>query len=190
MPRDWLGKTKWPILCPVLCLGQTDINQCYVNKQASISLVSEIRDLGILTDNKLTMSQHICAVVKKAQTRASLIFKCFHSRHRATLLKALITYIWPLLAYATPMWSPYSVKDITKIESVQRSFIKRLPGLSNLPYTKRLEVLGIDSLEICRLCYNLVFVYKILFVLVDLKFSDYFTLRTSSTTRGHEYELF
>ena len=47
--------------------------------------------------------------------------------------------------------------DISKIESVQRSFTKRLPGLSNLPYTKRLEVLGIDSLEIRRLRYHLFF---------------------------------
>jgi len=147
-------------------------------------------DLGILIDNKLTMSQHICTVVKKARTRASLIFKRFHSRHRATLLKAFITYVRPLLEHATPVWSPFSVKDITKIESVQRSFIKRLPGLSNLPYTKRLEVLGIDSLEIRWLRYDLVFVHKMLFGFADLKFSDYFTLRTSSITRGHDYKLF
>ena len=62
--------------------------------------------------------------------------------------------------------------------------------VSNLPYTKRLEVLGIDSLETRRLRYDLVFVYKMLFGLVDLKFSDDFTLRTNSTTRGHDYKLF
>jgi len=95
----------------VLCIGQTDIDQCYAVKQANVSVVSEIRDLGILIDDKLTMSQHICARVKKARTRANVIFKCFHSRHRATLLKASITYVRPLLEYATPVWSPYMLTD-------------------------------------------------------------------------------
>ena len=128
----------------------------------SISPVSLIRDLGILTNNKLTMSQHICTVVKKAQTRASLIYKCFHSTHRSTLLKAYITYVRPLLEYDTLVWSPHTVADVTKIESVQQSFTKRLPGLSNLSYTK---------------C-------------VDLTFSNYFTLRTGSITHGHNDKLF
>jgi len=76
----------------VLCLGQTHIDQCYVIKQNNVSLVSEIRDLGILIDDKLTMSQHICALVKKAQTRASLIFKCFHSRQHVLHVRG---QYWP-----------------------------------------------------------------------------------------------
>ena len=76
-------------------------------------------------------------------------------------------YVRSLLEYATPIWSPCTVADITKLESVQRSFTNRLPGLSNLSYTKRLEVLGIDSLEIRQLCYDLVFVYKMLLGFVD-----------------------
>ena len=77
-----------------------------------------------------------------------------------------------MLEYATPVWSPYTLTDTSKIESVQRSFTKRLPGLSNLPYTKRIEVIGIDSLQIGQLRYDLVFVYKMLLGLIDLKFRN------------------
>ena len=35
----------------------------------------------------------------------------------------------------------FTVAHITKIESVQRSFTKRLPGLRHLAYTKRLDVI-------------------------------------------------
>jgi len=160
----------------VLYLGQSNVRQCYTIKQASISSVSLMCDLGIVIDNKLAMSQHI----NKAQSRASLIFKCFHSKHQATLLKAFVTYVRPLLEYASPVWSPSTITDITKMESVKRSFTKRLPGLKSLSYSKRLEVLGIDSLEVRRLRCGLIYVHKMLFGLVD-----HFTLRLSSTTRGH-----
>ena len=39
--------------------------QCYVIKQARISLVSEIRDLGILIANKITVSQHISILLQR-----------------------------------------------------------------------------------------------------------------------------
>jgi len=38
--------SKQSAVLAVLCLGQTDIDQCYAIKQASVSLVSEIRDLS------------------------------------------------------------------------------------------------------------------------------------------------
>ena len=88
------------------------------------------------------------------------------------------------------MWSPYTAKEIATVESVQRSFTKRLPGLNNLTYAQTLYVLGIESLELRRLRNDVVFVYKMLFGLVDMNFDEYFTLRADCATRGHEYKLF
>jgi len=51
-------------------------------------------------------------------------------------------------------------------------------------------VLGIESLELRRLRNDVVFVYKMLFGLVDMNFDEYFTLRADCATRGHEYKLF
>ena len=87
------------------------------------------------------------------------------------------------------VWSPYTAKEIAKVESVQRSFTKRVPGLNYLTYAQRLCVLGIESLELRRLRNDVVFVYKMLFGLVDMNFDEYFTLRADCATRGHEYKM-
>ena len=106
----------------VLSLGYSKVEQSYKINQANVSFVPAMRDLS---DNKLTMSQHISTITSKARVRASLIFKCFHSKDWSTLFKAFTTYVRPLLEYATPVWSPLTVTNITKIESVQRSFTKK-----------------------------------------------------------------
>jgi len=55
------------------------------------------------------------------------------------------------------IWSPYTVKDIELIESVQRRFTKRLPGFNILPYAERLKRLDLRSLELRRLHTDLFF---------------------------------
>ena len=97
--------------------------------------------------------------------------------------------IRPLLEYASKVWSPCTVAEISKVESVQRSFTKRLPGLNSCNYCTRLCILEIESLQLRRLRSDLIYVYKMLFGLVDLNFTDYFTLRADSVTRGHKYKL-
>ena len=54
------------------------------------------------------------------------------------------------------------IKDIKLIESVQRRFTKRIPGLRSLSYDERLHVLGIPTLEDRRLQHDLVTFFKIL----------------------------
>jgi len=106
------------------------------------------------------------------------------------LVKAYVTYIQPLLEYAVHVWSPYQLEDIARIESVQRRLTKRLSGLSNDDNSSRLATLGLESLELRRLHQDLMYTYRIIFGLVDLDCSRFFTVSPNETIRGHTCKLF
>ena len=116
-----------------------------------LPLVNTVKDLGILIDSRLKLDLHINSIIAKAHARACLIFRCFVSKDRHSLSKAFITYVRSLVEYASCIWSPSNVGLIRKIESVQKRFIKRLPGLNFLDYHERLALLGLESLELRRL---------------------------------------
>ena len=50
-------------------------------------------------------------------------------------------FVWPVLKYNSPVWSPHLIKDINVMERVQKFFTKNLCGLKNLPYNHRLAIL-------------------------------------------------
>ena len=113
----------------------------------------------------------------------------FPFKEPKSLTKAFVTYVRPLVEYASCTWSPSTKTLIKKIESVQTRFTKRIRIIANLTYKERLGKLGLESLERRRLCFALIFVYKILFGLTDLNVSDFFVIRTGSINRGHPYRL-
>jgi hypothetical protein len=87
------------------------------------------------------------------------------------------------------VWSPYLLGDISKVESVQRKFTKRVPGLRTVSYQARLEALKLETLELRRLKFDLTQVFKILNGFVDVDKAKFFDLSTNST-RGHTQKLF
>jgi len=105
-----------------------------------------VKDLGITVDTDVTL--HINNIAAKAHSRANLIHKCFVSKDRDSLLRAYITYVRPLLEYASQAWSPHVVTDIIyKLEAVQRRFTKCLKGMESMVYPSPLKALAIDSLQ-------------------------------------------
>jgi len=52
-------------------------------------------------------------------------------------MKAFIVYVRPTGEYCSVVWSPSLKKDIELIETVQRRFTKRLPGLKHMSYNDR-----------------------------------------------------
>ena len=98
--------------------------------------VSVIGDLGVLIDSDLKLSSHIEAMVTrpKAHQRASPILRCFKCRDPVLLYRAFVTYLRPILEYNCQVWSPAYLYLINKIEWVQKSFTKRLNGLSDVVF--------------------------------------------------------
>ena len=149
-----------------------------------------VSDLGITVTSTLSFSSHIEAIVSKAYSRSGLIFRGFATRNSTVLLRAFTTYVRPLLEYCTPVWSPYQAMDVLKIEKVQKRFTKRIPSLKYRTYAERLAFLSLETLELRRLKFDLIMVYKICNDLVDLQFDDFFTLPNVSSTRNGIYSLF
>jgi len=75
------------------------------------------------------------------------------------------------------------------IEKVQRRFTKRLGGMKTLSYAQRIHILNLRTLELRRLHNELVYFYEIIFGLIDVSRDNFFTLCSSSVTRGHSYKL-
>jgi len=88
------------------------------------------------------------------------------------------------------VWSPTYTAAIKLIESVQRKFIKKLPGYSHLDYASRLRRLKVESLKLRRLHSDLILTYKMLFGLTSISVSDFFLFPNHiHNTRGHAYKL-
>jgi len=84
------------------------------------------------------------------------------------------------------------IKNVTAIESVQRRFTKRLytwsqhimlSGSIKPPINKL-----IPSLQLRRLHTDLIWCYKIVFGMADLKFEEFFEWRPRCGTIGHAYK--
>ena len=87
------------------------------------------------------------------------------------------------MEYCSPVWSPVYKTDIRLLESVQRSFTRKLSGMRLRSYKERLCLLGVESLELRRLKLDLFTIYKIVHGLMDVD-SRLLTVREESDTRG------
>ena len=167
-----------PEKCKHLPIHQThDTNNTYVLCNKNISTCSTVCDLGIYISSDLKWHSHISSITAKASARAYQILHSFSSNNVWILLKPYTTYVRPILEYNSVIWSPYLKKDIIKIESVQKQFTRMICKRCNLrfsSYSNRLYMLNLKSLEYRRFEFDMVFLYKMYYNMIDLDFNDYF----------------
>ena len=123
------------------------------------------------------------------------ILRSFKSKDPQIYINLFKTYVRPLVEYNTPTWNPHLISDIRSVENVQRKFTKRLCQKLNIKfdnYQHRIELLNIDSLEIRRVKFDLILMYKMHRNLLDLQYTSFFTNHQSVSTydlRGHSLRL-
>jgi len=161
-----------------------------VYSSTGVPTAHNVRDLGVLIDSHLTFCDHINMIVSRGHLRSMQIWRCFSCKNANILCKAFTTYVRMVLEYCSPVWSPVTVMLINQLDSVERRFTKRLPGFQLLPYDERCALLGLDRLELRRICADLIFCYKFIRGLVLLSADRFFTCSYNSVACGHSFKLF
>ena len=135
--------------------------------------VKEFKDLGVTTTNHFNWNSHIDIIVSKANRMLGLIKRtCRGLDDTKTLRTLYCALFWSNVEYCSVVWSPYTKRNIEKVEKVQRRATKFILKTED-NYETRLKKLNLTSLKNRRFLADVTFLYKALSGISNINIDSY-----------------
>ena len=185
--------------CTVMHIGRPNNKSPYIYTMINtdgyrrpLEVTKVERDLGVMVSDDLKVRAQVVAAASTASRTLGRLKKAFRSRSMNLWRMLYITYIRPQLEFAVQAWSPHLKTDIAILEQVQHRATKTIALIKHKPYEKRLELLGLTTLEDRRIRGDIIEQYKITHQIGKLTFYVPQNQPVSQSTyslRGHSHKL-
>ena len=174
--------------CGVMHLGYYNERKDLMLGDVVLGVLKEEKDLGVMMQDDLKVAKQCNKAANTANRMLGMIKRNFVSRGREILLPLYKSVVRPHLDYCVQAWRPHFMKDISRLEKVQRRMTKMVTGCGEMSYEERLVSLGLMTFEMRMKRADMIEVYKIMSGKEKTDESIFFE-RSKLGTRGHSMKL-
>ena len=137
--------------------------QTYLSdRDEEIEVKQSLRDLGITMSDDAQFTKHIFEKITTVTKLIGWAMRVFKTRSVPAMLTIWKSLILCHIDYCSQLWSPFKTGEIQAVESLQKSFLNRIPTFHGLTYWEKLKAAKLYSLERRRERYSIIYTWRIL----------------------------